>query len=75
MNPTTFKVEVSDSVLGQKIGNAMIVNVIERLLLSTLKAVGLLDQAAPDRWANGEALAELKSSRGKTFYEIVKNHA
>ena len=40
-----------------------------------LEAVGLLDQAAPDRWANGEALAELKSSREKTFYEIVQNHA
>ncbi len=75
MNPTTFKVEVSDSVLGQQIRNAMSINVIERVFLFTLKAVGLLDQAAPDRWANGEALAEPKSSKGKTFYEIVQNHA
>ena len=50
----------------------MSVNVIERVLGSTLKAVGLLDQAAPDRWASEEALAELKSSKGKTFYKLSK---
>ena len=35
MNPTTFKVVVTDSVLGQQIGNAMSVSVVERVLAST----------------------------------------
>ena len=74
MNPSTFKVEVSNTVLGEQIGNAMSVNVIERVLQSSLQAVGLLDQAAPDRWANGDALAELKASKGKTFYKRLHNH-
>ncbi|WP_288992749.1 DNA (cytosine-5-)-methyltransferase, partial [uncultured Marinobacter sp.] len=75
MDPTKFKVSISQKSLGQQIGNAMSVNVVERVIQSTLKAVGLLDQAAPDRWATGEALSQLKASRGKTFYKLVKNHA
>ena len=75
MDPTKFKVSVSQKSLGQQIGNAMSVNVVERVIQSTLKAVGLLDQAAPDRWATGEALSQLKASKGKTFYKLVKNYA
>jgi hypothetical protein len=75
MDPTKFKISVSQKSLGQQIGNAMSVNVVERVIQSTLKAVGLLDQAAPDRWATGEALSQLKASKGKTFYKLVKNHA
>ena len=45
MDPTIFKISVSQTSLGQQIGNAMSVNVVERVIQSTLKAVGLLDQA------------------------------
>ena len=75
MNPDKFVVDVSERTLGQQIGNAMSVNVIERVFLSSLKAAGLIDQAAPDRWANGEALAELKSSKGKVFHKLVRNNS
>ena len=41
------------------LGNAMSLNVVERLLGRALAAVGLLPQVWVDRWANGSAQAEL----------------
>ena len=67
--PAEFKVAVSDAHLGQQIGNAMSVNVIERILLRTLLAAGLTRKGCikgnpnvtRDRWAIGEGFAKVRS--------------
>lgn len=46
----TFKQAVSDSALGKQIGNAMSVNVVERLFVRLLPAVGLVKGKLTDRW-------------------------
>jgi len=43
MDPMEFKVVVPDTVMGQQIGNAMCVNVIERVLIKVLEAAGLAE--------------------------------
>ena len=45
INPETFKSVVPDSVLGQQIGNAMHVNVVERILSRALLAAGLVSKS------------------------------
>ena len=42
MDPSTFVTDVSSSKLGQQIGNAMSVNVIERILIAALKAANIV---------------------------------
>lgn len=50
-----FKVVVSEPQLGRQIGNAMSVNVLERLFARLLPAVGLVAPGAlVDRWADSE---------------------
>ena len=64
MDPTQFQVATSKSVLGQHIGNAMSVNVIERVLIRAIKAARLIKiDSIPDRWESGIALKQLQSSR------------
>ena len=62
MNPDDFKQVVSDAQWRKQLGNAMSVNVVERLLARLLPAVGLTG-ALPDRWASGTAVAELEATR------------
>ena len=64
MNPDHFKQVVSDAQWRKQLGNAMSVNVVERLLARLLPAVGLTG-ALPDRWASGTALAELETTRAR----------
>ena len=64
MNPDHFKQVVSDAQWRKQLGNAMSVNVLERLLARLLPAVGLTG-ALPDRWASGTALAELETTRAR----------
>jgi DNA (cytosine-5)-methyltransferase 1 len=45
-----FKQVVSDSVLGKQIGNAMSVNVVERIFVRLLPAAGLVKGKLTDRW-------------------------
>mmetsp|Transcript_35378 Transcript_35378/g.82160 ORF Transcript_35378/g.82160 Transcript_35378/m.82160 type:complete len:370 (-) Transcript_35378:93-1202(-) len=53
MTPENFKVVVSENQLGKQIGNAMSVNVLERLFVRVLPAAGLVDRRAlADRWAS-----------------------
>ena len=61
MNPTQFTVDVAERTLGQQIGNAMSVNVIERVILRALIAAKLMpgESQGGDRWESGEALDEL----------------
>ena len=69
INPAKFKVDVSECILGQQIGNAMSVNVIERILNRSLQAAGLTRKGclkdSPDvtldRWANGFGFKEIRS--------------
>ncbi len=71
MDPTTFTVAVPERSLGQQIGNAMSVNVIERVLLRALKAANLIPNDTEDRWNNGKAIQTLSKTRGKSFKEIL----
>ena len=48
INPTTFTVDVSQPILGQQIGNAMSVNVIERILVAALKAANIVRGENPN---------------------------
>ena len=64
--PAPFSKVVSYSQLGMQIGNAMSVNVIERVILRALNAASLGDcRNAVDRWANGTAIKELQSTCGR----------
>eukprot|EP00420_Gonyaulax_spinifera_P000433 CAMPEP_0197944630 /NCGR_PEP_ID=MMETSP1439-20131203/125506_1 /TAXON_ID=66791 /ORGANISM="Gonyaulax spinifera, Strain CCMP409" /LENGTH=373 /DNA_ID=CAMNT_0043567883 /DNA_START=64 /DNA_END=1185 /DNA_ORIENTATION=+ len=63
MHPESFKVAVSDTQLGKQIGNAMSVNVLERLFARALPASGMVrDGVLVDRWENGVPPAELVAS-------------
>lgn len=70
MNPANFKVVVSEPQLGMQLGNAMSVNVLERLLVRLLPAAGLVDVELPDRWQDGSAVAALMATRGLCFPDI-----
>ena len=64
MNPSRIVVDVSQSKLGQQIGNAMSVNVIEGILAAALKATNI-ERGENNRfksWGNGTALKELVRS-------------
>jgi DNA (cytosine-5)-methyltransferase 1 len=68
MNPTKFKLAVSEAQLGRQLGNTMSVNVLERIFARLLPAAGLARKnSLPDRWATGEAVKKLSQTRGKTF--------
>ena len=57
MDPHSIKQVVSDKEFGQQIGNAMSVNVIERVLIHALQAGGLVPKdQLHDRWMEGERL-------------------
>ena len=43
MNPNELAIDVSDKDIGQQIGNATSVNVIERILSKVLQVLGHLD--------------------------------
>mmetsp|Transcript_54869 Transcript_54869/g.172149 ORF Transcript_54869/g.172149 Transcript_54869/m.172149 type:complete len:326 (+) Transcript_54869:2-979(+) len=60
MCPETFKKAVSERQLGTQIGNAMSVNVLERIFVRLLPACGLARHGAlTDRWQKGRPPAEL----------------
>lgn len=66
MRPDTFIQAVSNAQLGKQIGNAMSVNVLERLLVQLLPAAGLCPASKlTDRWANGTALRQLRWQAGR----------
>ena len=66
MNPTEFIQNVPDKAVGEQLGNAMRVNVIERLLLNIFQSTNLSRKTnLTDRWKSGEALNELLCDRSK----------
>ena len=50
MNSSSLHKTCSDSEMGKLIGNAMSVNVVERVLLSLFTIVGILPNSSVDRW-------------------------
>ena len=70
MNPSKFYVDVTKRDLGEQIGNAMSVNVIERVLLRALQALNMIADSVVDRWKSGEALQEIQLTKGK----FMKRH-
>ena len=76
MEPATFKSAVPEIEVGRQIGNAMSVNVVERLLLSILKHIGCVSSSTEDRWESGSAQQVLSKSckgiaRGDSKHRIV----
>ena len=59
MNPSKFRVVVSQAQLGKQLGNTMSVNVLERLLVRLLPAAGLAAPGLRDRWEDGSAVKSL----------------
>ena len=64
MDPAEFKVDIPENELGRQI--AMSVNVIERILMQTIKAIQFVDNdTIKDRWQNGEALQKIMPGKGR----------
>jgi len=73
MNPTILKMAVSRAQLGKQIGNAMSVNVLERLLVKALPAAGLVSsRQLEDRWETGKAQTQLAKTCGKKIKEVPR---
>jgi len=68
MDPTKFKVAVTETQLGKQLGNTMSVNVLERLFVRLLPAANLVKRnEVKDRWESGSALKDLIKTVGKGF--------
>jgi len=68
MDPTKFKVAVTETQLGKQLGNTMSLNVLERLFVRLLPAANLVKKnEVKDRWENGSALKDLMKTVGKGF--------
>ena len=67
VDPTTFRQTVSDRALGQQVGNAMSVNVVERLLYEVFRQTNLVPMKQEDRWVSGAAQAALRDTIGKSI--------
>jgi len=73
MNPTILKKSVSRAQIGKQIGNAMSVNVLERLLVRALPAAGLVSsRQLEDRWETGKAQIQLARTCGKKIKEVPR---
>lgn len=74
MKPTAFTCVVTTNQLGRQLGNAMSVNVLERIFLSLLPAAGLTRKSVKleDRWASGKAIQALK---GSAVYETPQKRS
>ena len=73
MDPARFKVSSLKSA-GQQIGNAMSVNVIERILYQALLATQTFgDLPLEDNWATGEAYKKLHGRFHQPNYEVPTN--
>ena len=73
MDPHVFKKETDSKLIGQLIGNAMRVNVVERILVKALQASNLAPSTLKDRWATGNPLAEMQRPRKDTLQKDDSN--
>jgi len=64
MDPRRFKQIHEDAEIGKQLGNAMSVNVIERIILQILKIIPLHHTMTKftDKWQTGEAIDKLKET-------------
>ena len=68
IRPNSFTKVVNDYELGQQLGNAMSVNVIDRILYQVFQVTPLVKKLnLRDRWATGEGVRSLMHSRDTTF--------
>jgi len=68
MDPTKFKVAVTETQLGKQHGNTMSVNVLERLFVRLLPAANQVKRnEVKDRWESGIAPKDLIKTVGKGF--------
>ena len=72
IDPDKFKQVVPDSVMGQQLGNAMSVNVVERILASALTAAGLTHKSCLrssnqqlSRWESGVGFDSIRPKARK----------
>jgi len=68
IDPSSMRVDVSNVSIGQQIGNAMSVNVVERILRQAILAANLThytNDTLPDRWKSGDALASIQHTAGQ----------
>ena len=71
-NPTKLKHCVSDTELGHMLGNAMSVNIIERILFRVIRHMEFAQLAGTvDRWESGQALRDLHSSKNSKLHRVV----
>ena len=83
MDPIKYKVAVTDSQLGQQVGNSMNVNVVERILINALVSAGLAKaEDLPDGWnllrllliCNRQLTNPLASQPGRRQF-LIQNRA
>ena len=67
MNPSEFNLDVTERQLAQQLGNAMSLNVLERIMFRLIPAAGLGTVGEKDRWESGEASMDLEESRNINF--------
>ena len=60
MDPKKFKIAVPEAEMGKQIGNAMSVNVIQRILTEALPAAGLVDKKPTDTWKSDSHIFGIK---------------
>ena len=71
INPTTFNQVVSTAEMGKQLGNAMSVNVIERILYKVLVATTLGDKLLQQSDAGREPLQEDRWQSGQAFKDLA----
>ena len=81
IDPKSFKQVVPDSVMGQQLGNAMSVNVVERILSRALVAAGLVQKPNLKfsklnltRWETGQGLAAIRPKVDLKRIDIACNN-
>ena len=67
MNPSEFTLDVTVPQVAKQIGDAMSLNVIERIIYNILPAAGFGANKNEDRWVSGSAIREIKASKNKGF--------
>ena len=71
-DPTKIKQSVSNVEMGRMLGNAMSINIVERILFRVLRHMGFVQLASTvDRWESGEAQRALRASKNNLLQHVV----
>ena len=71
MQPESIRGKFSDLDLGHMVGNAMSLNVIQRLLFQVFRHLGWIPPDLEDEWATGAALQKLLKQPESTPDRII----